>query len=381
MRGHVRRRGKRWATVLYAGKGPDGRKQYEWKSFATESEAQGYLSRRLALQHAGTYTPYSTRTLAGFLEGWLQQHQAGWSLRTTLRYREYVRLHLTPALGTIRLTKLTAGQLQQLYVERIQHGLSPTTVHGMYVMVRAALAEAVRIGDVLTNVAAIAAGPRMIRRRMTIWDEEQIRLFLAEARRSSKHALLYEVALMTGMRHGELLALRWADLDWSRAVIMVTRTGNVISGRGFVVREPKTKHARRAIAIGRNLVRKLARARVLAGAQAADAWVFARADGQPLGSTQQHADFHRTAARAGVPAIRFHDLRHTHATQLLIAGVPVKVVQERLGHSSPAFTLDYYAHVLPTIQRDAAALLERRILGHGPRPRTWTDREAKKRLS
>ncbi len=204
---------------------------------------------------------------------------------------------------------------------------------------------------------------------MRVWDEEQVRLFLAEARRSSAYYALYLTALTTGMRQGELMGLRWKDMDLALGVASIQQTLYRL-GKDVVAKEPKSVGSRRAVALLPTLVETL---RAVQAAQAAarrefgqayedHGLVFCQPNGKPLHAhnvTQR--DLPRVAKRAGVPRIRFHDLRHCHATLLLQQGVHPKVVQERLGHSTISMTLDTYSHVVPGMQERAAVDLEKRL--------------------
>jgi integrase len=205
---------------------------------------------------------------------------------------------------------------------------------------------------------------------MRVWDDEQVRLFLAEAKRTSAYYALYLTALTTGMRQGELLGLRWKDVDLAAGVASVQQTLYRL-GKTLLTKEPKSARSRRPVALPPLLVVTLrevqeiqaTRRRDLGSAYVDHGLIFCQPDGKPLHAHNvSQRDFRRVVKRAGVPRIRFHDLRHCHATLLLQQGVHPKVVQERLGHSTITMTLDTYSHVLPGMQECAAADLEKRLL-------------------
>jgi integrase len=209
---------------------------------------------------------------------------------------------------------------------------------------------------------------------MAVWDEEQVRLFLGEAKKSSAHYALYLMAVTTGMRQGELLGLRWRDVDFVLGTATVQQTFHRL-GRKKLFRVPKTMTSRRTVELSPVLLgelRMLHRSQDIArlDLETADGdhdLIFCQPTGEPLHAhnvTQR--DFRRIITRAKLPRIRFHDLRHCHATYLLRQGEHPKVVQERLGHSTAAFTMSVYGHVLPGMPRDAARRLETRLLGAGP---------------
>jgi len=206
---------------------------------------------------------------------------------------------------------------------------------------------------------------------MRVWDEEQVRLFLAEARRSSTNYVLYLMAVLTGMRRGELLGLRWQDLDLTLGMASVRQTF-IRLGKRQIFREPKSATSRRTVALPEVLVGELRQLRnrqierrTLLGTEYEDHdLVFCQPNGKPLHAHNLvRRDFRGIIKRVGLPRIRFHDLRHSHATHMLRQGVNPKVVQERLGHSSPAFTLSIYSHVLPGMQEEAARLVAARLMG------------------
>jgi integrase len=200
---------------------------------------------------------------------------------------------------------------------------------------------------------------------MHVWDAAELRHFL-DVTATHRHHVLFTVAARTGMRRGEVLALRWHDIDFDRSTITIRRSLAEV-GWDLQFTDVKTRTARRTINVSRQALDALRRHRDAAEKAAADSGdafdakglVFAGPDGGPIHPEYVTRAFDRLVARHGMPRIRFHDLRHTHATLLLRAGVPLKVVSERLGHASPGFTLNVYQHVLPGMQAEAAEVFER----------------------
>ncbi|MGH9017211.1 MAG: site-specific integrase, partial [Acidimicrobiales bacterium] len=229
-----------------------------------------------------------------------------------------------------------------------------------------ALRDAVRWGLAPANAAAAADPPRARRPEMTVWSPAQLHDFLRQAADDS-HYTLWLFYLLTGMRRGEALALRWSDVDLDRATATVRRS-LVPVDHGLSFGEPKTARGRRRIGLDPELVAALAAHRrrtsgaggdaagagTAGGHEDGDALVFAHPDGSPLHPERVSRWFARAVRRTGAPPIRLHDLRHLHATLALAAGVPVRVVADRLGHSSTAVTTDIYQHVLPEMDHDAA---------------------------
>jgi integrase len=305
------------------------------------------------------------QTVATFLASWLENRRGQIEASTWERYEEYVRLHLVPTLGKTALTKLTAQQVQALYAAKRTGGLSATTVRHLHATLHAALEQALRLGLVQRNVTELVDKPRIVRREMKTWIPEQARMFLATTAGTRLHAL-YLLALATGMRQGELLALRWRDVDLEHGALSVTASLQRPKSGLKLNPRPKTRSSRRRISLAPELVAILRGHRAVQLAERlsqGELWVdqdlvFCNSIGGPYRSTNlEHHNFKPLVKRAGVPEIRFHDLRHTAATILLLEGVNPKVVSEMLGHASVAITLDLYSHVLPNMQRDAAAAM------------------------
>jgi integrase len=307
------------------------------------------------------------QTVKGFLTTWLEGKEATLdSPRTWDRYEEHVRLHLIPSLGRITLTKLTPQDVQRLYTEKLAAGLSSTTVHHMHAVLHTALETALRQGLVQRNVCDLVDAPRIRKQQMKIWTPEQARTFLA-ATTSEKLSALYILALSTGMRQAELFGLRWTDVDFDGKSLSVTTTVQRSRRVGTFVKEPKTATSRRNIALTTQALEALKAHRAhqleerlaLGAAWKDTGLVFTDSIGGPLrGNNVERRHFGPMMRKAGVPRIRFHDLRHTAATLMLLRGVHPKVVSEMLGHASVTITLNLYSHVLPNMQREAASAME-----------------------
>lgn len=305
--------------------------------------------------------------------------------KTLESYRATVRVHLAPTLGHIPLGRLAPQTIQGYLTSKLHTGLSPTTVRYHAAILHQALRQAVKWGLLAHNPVDRVDLPRRARVEMRVWDEEQVRMFLAEARRSSAYYALYLTALTTGMRQGELMGLRWRDVDLTLGVASIQQTLYRI-GKDVVAKEPKSVSSRRAIALPPTLVETLrgvqaeqmAARREFGETYDDHGLVFCQSSGKPLHAhnvTQR--DLPRVAKRAGVPRIRFHDLRHCHATLLLQQGVHPKVVQERLGHSTISMTLDTYSHVVPGMQERAVLDLEKRLFSRAnPDRQVPTDQSA-----
>jgi integrase len=308
------------------------------------------------------------QTVAQYLASWLATVKPAVRPRTWTRYEVAIRVHIVPALGKHRLTRLTAQHVQQLYAAKLEEGLASGTVRHLHATLHGALDQAVRLHIIPRNVSDIVTPPRPSRNEMQILTPEQAQTFL-RAVSGQRLEALYVLGLTTGMREGELLGLRWRDVDLDAGVLHITSTLHHTRG-AWRLDTPKTAQSRRRVdlapmaadALRAHRTRQLEE-RLLAGAHWHDHdLVFTRTDGEPIRRSRLlDLEFRPLLAKAGLPPLRFHDLRHTAATLLLLANVPAKVVSELLGHSNVGITLNRYSHVLPSMQRDAAAAMERML--------------------
>ena len=320
-----------------------------------------------ALQDGLPLTP-ERQTVGQYLEAWLDAARPTVRPQTHKRYEEYVRLHAVPALGRVALAKLTPLHLQRLYKERLESGLSPTTVRHLHAVLHRALGQAARWGYVARNIADLVNPPRATRTEMRALSPEQSRAFMRAASEERFEAL-YVLALTTGMRQGELLALKWPNVDLDAGMIQVKATLHR-TRTGFEFLEPKTARSRRQVALTRTAIAALGRHRAvqLEERLRCPYWqdaelVFASVVGTPVDAGNLvKRSFDPLLQKAGLPRIRFHDLRHSAAT-LLGQGVHPKIVSEMLGHSNVATTLDLYSHVTPTMQQAAVEALDTVLSG------------------
>lgn len=342
------------------------------QTFATKKEAESWLARTVADLERGTLVLPDTATVADLLDLWLdgvvrQRVSRG----SFVDYERYVRVHLKPGLGHVRVQKLTPVVIQSWYRERLEAGVSASTMHGCHVRFRNALESAVDWGVIPSNPCDRVHPPATAPRRFPVWSPEQGASFLC-ATEGRRHHALWVVALATGMRLGEMLGLRWQDVDLEGRTVTVSHQLRR-SGDGWVAAPLKTGASRRTIALPSEAAAALRAHRLRqleARLRAGGRWremdvVFATSIGTPFNDRTVREAFHRDVAAAGVPAIRIHDMRHSHATWLLQAGVPVKTVSDRLGHASARMTLDRYAHVIPGMQERAAEVVQDVLFGAG----------------
>lgn len=319
----------------------------------------------------GSTLPSDRLKLGAYLQQWLKAVKPSLRPNTFRRYEQYVHLHITPKLGRMPLTKLTAGDLQALYADRLDAGLSPTTVRHLHMLVHKALSQAMRWNLCTWNVADLVDAPRRGRQEMGTLNAEQAQALIAAAAGERLGAAII-LAVTTGMRRGEILGLHWRDVDLEHGSAYVRTSLQWVKG-GPVFAEPKTAKSRRQVVLTRVAVEAL-RAHRLAQTEErlrrGAVWqdqdlVFANEIGGPV---EPHNFIRRTVKRtlkaAGLPSIRFHDLRHTAATLLLGQGVHPKLVSEMLGHADIGTTLNLYSHVTPAMHGQAAAAMDA-ILGTG----------------
>lgn len=309
-------------------------------------------------------------TVDGYLTEWLQLQRSQLQASSWVSYRTYVVHYLVPAFADVPLADLTSAQLSTFYAS-LQQGvgfrgrpLALRTIQYIHGVIHKALADAVRLEILPRNVAANATLPRIdIRgdgvKEISCWSVEELRRFLDHTKGSDHHPL-WMVAAATGLRRGELLGLRWDDVNLPGRSLTVRRALSVVKGHAQL-KQPKTSRCRtlRLDAVTTTVLENR-RAEQQRDQAAAEQWhndwnlVFTDHDGRYLDPMRVTTAFRAAVRDAPVPRRRLHDLRHTHATLLLQAGVPVKVVSERLGHAQISLTLDIYAHVLPAMDADAA---------------------------
>ena len=324
------------------------------------------LAAALRDRDAGLPIVGEKQTVGQYLTQWLNDIKPTIRPRSWVGHEEAVRLHVLPTLGHVLLARLSPQQIQALYTAKLNAGLAPATVARIHAVLRRAFGEAARIGIVQRNVVALVKPPRPTHQEMHVLTSEQARIFLAAVVHDPLDAL-YVLALTTGMRRGELLALHWAAVNLDAGFVQVRFTLQHLVGQ-VVYSPPKTARSRRKVALSVLAIAALQkhrerqeRERALAGADwVENDLVFPNAHGGPMeGSYFLRRKFAPMLKRAGLPHIRFHDLRHTAATLLLMQGIHPKIVSEMLGHSTVSITLDTYSHVLPDMQRDATEAFDR----------------------
>ena len=359
-----KRKDGRWEGRYTAGHDPEtGRAIYKNVLGKTQAEVKEKLKAAIKETQSLDFTKAGKYTVGEWMEVWFEDY-AKIKVRPSSHqtYRGYIDNHIGPNIGDIPLEKLTSLDLQKLYkklltkgrVDRLEakgqpKGLSAKTVRNIHQILSSALKLAQEQRIILTNPAEGCALPKVEHKEMQTLPVEQLQSFLREARESGVFELYY-LELATGLRRGDLLGLKWEDIDLERGDLRVRRQISRINGE--ITEAPlKTKNAYRTLPLAEDTVSVLKEQRKKVGNSP---WVFPSPTGGPISPDSVLHKLHRVLKRAGLPKVRFHDLRHTFATLALQNGVDVKTVSGMLGHFSAGFTLDTYAHVTSAAQRHAA---------------------------
>lgn len=362
------RRDGRWVAAHYVLR-PDGGRDRRPVYGRTRAEAAAKLVEMIAKTNAGVPLAVKAWTVEGYGDHWLRDVVAP-RLRpsTVASYRGTLSLHIVPMLGRYTLRRLSPSDVRRLLSAKTASGLSVRSVQIIHATLRAMLSEAVRDELVERNVAAIVRGPAAVREEVRPWSAEDAGAFLMVAAEDRLHAL-FAVGVALGLRKGELLGLRWQDVDLGGGLLHVRQSAQRVHGVGMVFGPPKSARSRRDIPLPAYAVRvlrdhrvKQAEERLALGPYWEDTGlVFTSTIGTVIEPRNLARTLDRLIVEAGVRRIRFHDLRHTCASLLLAQGVPPRVVMDVLGHSQFSITMDLYSHVMPSALRDAADAMDRTL--------------------
>jgi integrase len=361
-------RNNRYYVVSYDGIDPStGKERRRWQLAGTSrADAEAIAESLTEAPGSAISLGRDAVTLSDYYRtAWLPKRARCVRATTAYRYGWIIDHHINPSLGDFALRSLRTQHIDDLYTSllasggRNGDGLAPKTVHEVHVIIRSALNDAIDCGLLRNNAAAKARSPRPDSRRRTgtsVWDAIQLAEFIETASRHRLYLTLH-VAAFTGMRRGEVAGLRWADWNPTTHRLSINRTRQVVAGRSTEF-APKTRTSRRCIDLDPTTERHL---RTWQTRQQLDGIgtgpndpIFTNTGGEPLHSESISQLFARIVAKSGLPRIRLHDLRHTHASLLVANGAPIKVVSERLGHAHPGFTMATYQHVLPGMSAKAA---------------------------
>jgi len=350
----------RWTSVINLGyEGGKLKRQYFYGK--TRDDVAGKLTEALQKHRHGLPVAFERQTLAQFLDRWLAD-----SVKPTVRpntyysYEQNVRLYLKPHLGSIQLSRLTPQNIQSFMNAQLKEGRSSRLINYQRTVLRCALNEAVKWNLVARNAAALVDPQQYIKAEIVPLNSEDANKFL-EAIKGDPLETVFHVALSLGLREGEILGLRWQDIDLDKQIVRVRGSLQRIDKKLKLV-EPKTEKSKRTLPIPDSLVFSLRARRtkqleekLLAGAEwQENGLVFTTSRGTPLSARNVIRSYHRLLAKGKVKRRRFHDLRHSCATFLLAKNIPARTVMDILGHSNISLTMNTYSHVMPEMLRDAA---------------------------
>jgi integrase len=376
MKGHIYQRAKGSWPIVYdlpvdtiTGK----RRQKSQTVKGTKRDAERALREILLSLEQGSYIKPNKLTLGEWLDQWCESFVVmNTTPRTYVSYRPIIDRHLKQGLGSIALSRLEPQQIQAYYADKLTKGrvdgkgsLSNRSVLYHHRILSKALDQAVKMGLVVRNVAKLITPPRVARKTINVLDADEASKLL-DISSETIYYPLFSTLLYTGLRRGEAIALRWKNIDLLGLELHVVESAYRIH-KEFIITEPKTLHSKRAVSLSPSLAALLREYREdqelmrkqMGNPLTGEDFVFSWPDGRPLDPDVVTKAFHRIAGKAGLKNIMLHDLRHTHATLMLKAGVHPKVVSERLGHANIGITLDTYSHVLPGLQEAAAERFDR----------------------
>lgn len=375
MAGQIYKRGERtWQVRIFMGRDANGKQIFHRKTIhGTKKDADTYRNKVVRDMDMGAFIEPAVLAVKDYLSKWLKTAALPrLRERTYGSYAELLERYVHPTLGDKRLCDVRPLDIQNLYTDMTEQGLSPRTVRYTHAVLSSALKQAIRWHMLIHNPCEAVELPRSERREMKAFSPEEAESFLKSAK-ENEQGVTFAFALATGMRPEEYLGLKWSDIDLEKGTAVVRRVLVRRKGGGWYFGEPKTSRSRRTVPLPATIVkllvahrRKQVAARLKAGAayQNNDL-VFATGGGTPHSSRNlAQRQFLAILKKAELPLnFRLYDLRHSCATLLLVAGENPKVVSERLGHASVVLTLDTYSHVLPTMQEAASQKLERILFG------------------
>jgi integrase len=361
-----------WAIVISVRDPATGKRKRQWHSFrGTKQEAKAERIRLLAAMNAGTAVEPTKVTVANFVRARVDQWEAAGDIaaKTAQRYRQLIENQMAPHLGAKPLQKLSRLDVEAWHTVLRNVGLAARTIRQAHRVLGKALSEAERDTLVAKNVCRQQRAPKVAHSEMTIVQDVP---GFVDRLRGSRLYILATVALFTGMRLGEILALRWSRIDLDRGVIEVREALEETKAFGVRFKAPKSKAGRRDVTLPDILVDVLRehrkatlelRLQLGLGKLPPDALLFANLEGQPQRPSNVSSDWGDFAQRIGIPEITFHALRHTHASQLIAQGVDIVTISQRLGHAKPNITLATYAHMFHTDDSKAAAAINAALSG------------------
>lgn len=368
MKGYVRKRGATWSFTVDIGKDArtGKRKQKTQSGFKTKKEAQAALAELVSNVDKGSYIEPTKRKFQDFAMEYLEK-----TYKNKVKASTYDRTYsiifnqIIPWFGNIELKNMDQFIIHDFYDSKLKEGFSSSYIQRMHEMIRMLMKVAYKWKLIHEDVISLVEPPRLVKKEMKVWTIQQVNEFLKHTKHSRYHPIFF-LAAYTGMRKGEILGLSWDDINFDEMKLKINKTLYKIKGE-YLLQEPKTTHSVRTIYLDDDVIRVLKKQKVKQNLERMKYgpvykkhnMVFAQETGEYVYPSAVNMLFTRFLKQLELPYIRFHDLRHTHATILLQMGVNPKVVADRLGHSSVKITLDTYSHVLPSMQQDLSEQFSR----------------------
>lgn len=333
--------------------------------FKSKKEANAWKIESLNKIQKGMFNTNTQISLGEFLDRWLADSNRSVKIKTHLQHKQIINQHIKPYLGEIKLIELRPNMVQQLYSKKEEMGLGQRTILLIHCVLHCALNQAVKEDLIFRNPLDAVIRPRFVKKEMKFLNEIQVRSFLI-ACKGHRLEMLFKLAITTGLREGEILGLKWSDLNWETHQLSVQRQLQRIPQVGLLMAEPKSASGKRMIMLGPDTIHALrshSNNQYIEQQFAGDRWqnndlIFPSKLGTPNDPGNLIKEFKKFLRVANLPDMRFHDLRHTAASLMLRQGVPAKVVQERLGHSDISLTLNTYSHISPGMQEFAAQKMD-----------------------
>lgn len=358
-----------WYFVFYTGKFVNGtRERIKRRGFRTKKEAELAMAAAELENESGEYRKGKNTKFSKFITTWLE-NKRDLSDGTRDLYESYLKNHIIPLLGESYLERLTPVDIESFISELYNKKLSTNSVKRIFAVLNTSLNYAFKMGLIKKNVAVSVVKPKAKRKELTVWSTEQINKFFAVSKDESRYSIAFFLAIMTGMRQGEILGLHWSDIDFENKVIYVQHT--LSHKKRKISSTLKTQKSVRSISITDETIARLQEQQ--GKIQIEKQWggksykdhdlVICTSEGMPVDPRSMYKVWERLVKKHEMPYITFHDLRHTHASMLLQKKVHPKVVSERLGHSSISITMDTYSHLMPNIQAEAIEGLDDIING------------------
>ncbi|MBZ8121439.1 tyrosine-type recombinase/integrase [Bacillus thuringiensis] len=369
MKGHIRKRGNKYCIVIDIGPDPEtGKRRQKWFSgYKTKKEAQADVAKKITELNEGTFVDPSKLTLKEYLLEWLEVKKMSLENGTYISYKAYINAYIMPTIGMVSLHKLNAIHIQKCYKATIDKGIANNSILLMHKILKSALNLAVKQNVITKKPANFAEIPKKEKSSIQPWTEEEVKSFLFHSQDSRYH-IGYVIAITTGMRLGEVLGLRWQDVDFKNSTVTINQT---IGFDNKVKLTAKNKSSKRTIPVPAKIIEALKKYRTqvnkeklrLGSAYKDLDLINCNEVGEVLKRCTFRAHFKKIIKKAGIKEIRFHDVRHTHATLLLKQGVNPKIISERLGHTDISMTLRIYSHILPNMQKEAVENFGKSIFG------------------